>query len=140
VEQEGNVPDILVQRQRDQQAATNFFRKLLQGCQYTPRVIVTDQLKRDSAAKREILPGVEHRQHRSLNNRAENSPRPTRQREQRMRRITSPGHAQRCLAASGPMAQHCRPRRRRDATPAYRQEMRQRFKTWQDITSLPPAA
>jgi transposase-like protein len=38
---------------------------------YVPRVVVTDKLKSYGAAKREILPGVEHRQHRSLNNRAE---------------------------------------------------------------------
>jgi putative transposase len=34
--------------------------------QYVPRVIVTDKLKSYAAAKREILPGVEHRQSRYL--------------------------------------------------------------------------
>jgi len=33
------------------------------GLQYVPRVIITDKLKSYGAAKREILPGVEHRQH-----------------------------------------------------------------------------
>ncbi len=64
---------------RYKQAAKKFFRKLLKGLHYVPRVIITDQLKSYSAAKREILPGVEHRQHRYLNNRAENSHQPTRQ-------------------------------------------------------------
>jgi putative transposase len=59
-------------------------RKLLKGCQDVPRVIVTDQLKSYGAAKREILPSVEHRQHRYLNNRAENSHQPARQRERRL--------------------------------------------------------
>jgi putative transposase len=36
-------------------------------------VLVTDKLKSYAAAKREIMPGVEHRQHKGLNNRAENS-------------------------------------------------------------------
>ena len=63
--------DILVQRRRDKKAAKKFFRKLLKGLTYVPRVIVTDKLKSYGAAKREILPGVEHRQHRYLNNRAE---------------------------------------------------------------------
>ena len=49
-----------------------------------PRVIITDKLKSYGAAKREILPGVEHRQHRYLNNRAENSHQPTRQRERHL--------------------------------------------------------
>jgi putative transposase len=71
VDQEGQVLDILVQRRRDKWAAKKFFRKLLKGLTYVPRVIVTDKLKSYGAAKREILPGVEHRQHRSLNNRAE---------------------------------------------------------------------
>jgi putative transposase len=71
VDQDGTVLDILVQRRRDKQAAKKCFRKLLKGLAYVPRVIVTDKLKSYGAAKREILPGVEHRQHRYLNNRAE---------------------------------------------------------------------
>ena len=109
VDQDGNVLDILVQRHRDKKAAKKFFRKLLKGLTYVPRVIVTDKLKSYGAAKREILPGVEHRQHRYLNNRAENSHQPTRQRERRMHRFKSPGQAQRFLAAYGPTAQHFRP-------------------------------
>src|SRR6201988_5463198 len=80
VDQEGNVLDILVQRRRNKQAAKKFFRKLLKGLTYVPRVIVTDKLKSYGAAKREILPGVEHRQHRDRNKPAENSHQPTRQR------------------------------------------------------------
>jgi transposase-like protein len=62
-------------------AAKKFFRKLLQGLTSVPRGIITDQLKSDSAATREVLPSVEHRQHRYLTNGSENSPQPTRQRE-----------------------------------------------------------
>jgi putative transposase len=140
VDQDGNILDILVQRRRDKQAAKTFFRKLLKGCQYAPRVIITDQLKSDGAAKRELLPGVEHGQHRHLNNRAENSHQPTRQRERRMQRFKSPGHAQRFLSAYGPIAQYFRPRRHRFSASDYRQEMRRRFDTWQDLTTLPTAA
>jgi putative transposase len=134
VDQEGNVLDILVQRRRDKKAARKFFRKLLKGLTYVPRVIITDKLQSYGAAKREILPGVEHRQYRYLNNRAENSHQPTRQRERRLQRFKSPGHAQRFLAASGPIAQHFRPRRHRFSAPAYRQEMSQRFQIWREIT------
>jgi putative transposase len=72
VDQDGEVLDILVQSRRDKKAAKKFFRKLLKGLQYVPRVIITDKLKSYSAAKAEIMPGVEHRQHKRLNNRAEN--------------------------------------------------------------------
>jgi putative transposase len=140
VDQDGTVLDILVQRRRDKHAAKKFFRKLLKGCQYVPRVIITDKLKSYGVAKREILPGVEHRRHRYLNNRAENSHQPTRQRERRMQGFKSAGHAQRFLAAYGPIAQYFRPRRHRYSAPTYRQEMRHRFDSWQDITSLLTAA
>ena len=61
--------DILVQSRRNKQAAKKFFRKLLKGLTYVPRVVITDKLKSYGAAKRKILPGVEHRQSRYLNNR-----------------------------------------------------------------------
>jgi putative transposase len=140
VDQDGHILDILVQHRRDKHAAKRFFRKLLKGLTYVPRVIITDQLRSYGAAKREMLPGVEHRQHRYLNNRAENSHQPTRQRERRMGRFKSPGHAQRFLAAYGPITQHFRPRRHQLSAPAYHQEMRQRFHTWREITGLAMAA
>jgi putative transposase len=99
VEQDGHVLDILVHSRRNRKAAKKFFRKLLTRLLYVPRVIITDKLKSYSAAKREILPGVEHRQHRSLNSRAEHSHQPTRQRERRMQRFKSPGHAYRACYA-----------------------------------------
>jgi putative transposase len=140
VDQDGNVLDILVQRRRDKHAAKKFFRKLLKGLRYVPRVLITDQLKSYGAAKREILPGVEHRQHRYLNNRAENSHQPTRQRERRMQGFKSPGHAQRFLSAYGPIAQHFRPRRHRLPASEYRQEMAHRFQIWREITGTPMTA
>jgi putative transposase len=123
VDQDGHILDILVQRRRDKKAAKTFFRKLLKGLTYVPRVIITDQLRSYGAAIREILPGVEHRQHRYLNNRAENSHRPTRQRERRMQGFKSPAHAQRFLSAYGPIAQHFRPRRHLLPADKYRCEM-----------------
>ena len=81
VDQDGHVLAILVQSRRNAKAAERFFRKLLKGLQYVPRVIVSDKLKSYAAAKRKILPGVEHRQSRYLNNRAEVSHQPTRRRE-----------------------------------------------------------
>ena len=62
VDQDGEVLDILVQSRRDKKAAKKFFRKLLKGLQYVPRMIITDQLKSYRAAKDEILPSVEHHQ------------------------------------------------------------------------------
>src|SRR5258706_7755159 len=140
VDQDDNVLDILVQSRRNKQAAKKFFRTLLKGLQYVPRVIITEKLQSYGAAKREILPGVEHRQSRYLNNRCENSHRPTRQREYRLQRFKSAGHAQRFLAAYGPMAQHFRPRRHLLSALAYREEMKNRFTRWAQITGTEQAA
>jgi putative transposase len=140
VDQDGHTLDILVQRLRDKHAAKKFFRKLLKSCQYVPRVIITDKLKSYGAAKQEMLPGVEHRQHRYLNNRAENSHQPTRQRERRMGRFKSPGHAQRFLSPYGPNTSHFSPRRHLCSASAYRRQMAQQFQTWQEITGTTKAA
>jgi len=140
VDQDDNVLDILVQSRRNKHAAKQFFRKLLKGLTYVPRVIITEKLKSYGAAKREILPGVEHRQSRYLNNRCEHSHRPTRQREYRMQGCKSAGHAQRFLSAYGPIAQHCRPRRHLLSASNYWQETRQRFESWADITGTERAA
>jgi putative transposase len=104
VAQADNGLDILVQSRRNKHAATKFFRKLLKGLQYVPRVIITDKLKSEGAAKRASLPGVAHRQRRSRNNRCENSQHPTRQREYRMQGCAYSGdscHPIRCKAVLG---------------------------------------
>jgi len=54
-------------RHRDQAILPQAAERLV----IAPRVIVTDKLKSYAAAKREILPSVEHRQSRYSNNRAE---------------------------------------------------------------------
>jgi putative transposase len=140
VDQEGNVLDILVQAHRDTVAAKRFFRKLLKGLRSVPRVVITDKLASYGSAKREVLPSVEHRQHKRRNNRAENSHQPTRERERRMRRFKSPGHAQRFLAAYGPIAAHFRPRRHRLTATAYRETRDQRVASWRAITGVSPLA
>jgi hypothetical protein len=57
--------------------------------------LVTDKLRFYEAAHREVMPSVDHRQSKYLNNRAENSHQPTRQRERAMRGFRSTGAAQR---------------------------------------------
>src|SRR3954447_13685732 len=109
VDQNGVVLDILVQPKRDRFAAIRFFRKLLRATGRPPRVIITDKLRSYGAAKRVVMPGVAHRQHRYLNNRAENSHQPTRERERRMRRFKSARHAQRFVEVHGIIGSHSGP-------------------------------
>jgi putative transposase len=81
VDQHGVVLDILVQDRRNATAAKRFFKRLLAGLKYKPKRIVTDGLRSYGVTHREILPEVKHRTSRYLNNRVENSHRPTRRRE-----------------------------------------------------------
>ena len=140
VDQHGVVLDILVTSRRDARAATRFFRKLLTRLEYVPRVLVTDKLGSYSAARRRLIPGVEHRQSKYLNNRAENSHQPTRQQERAMRHFRSPGGAQRFLSAFSGISPHFRPRRHRLSAEEYWREMDTRFTTWTEITGTATAA
>ena len=140
VDQEGNVLDILVQSRRDTAAAKEFFRRLLKDLAYVPRVISTAKRASYGIARREVLPSVEHRRHKRLNNRAEHAHQPTRERERRMRRFKRPGHAQRFLSAHSPIVGHCRPRRHRLTATAYRQQRDDAFATWCAITNVAVAA
>jgi putative transposase len=133
VDQTGAVIDILVQPKRDRVAAMRFFRKLLRTTQRHPRVIITDKLRSYGAAKNIVLPRVAHRQSRYLNNRAENSHQPTRQRERRMKRFKSPEHAQRFLDAHDILSAHFRPKRHLLSAANYQAERQRRLETWQEI-------
>jgi putative transposase len=99
VDQDGNVLDILVQSRRDAKAAKRFMAKLMKKQRRVPRVLVTDKLKSYGSAHRTVMRSVEHRSHKGLNNRAENSHQPTRQRERAMKGFRSPRRAQQFLSA-----------------------------------------
>src|SRR3954465_15063357 len=136
VDQTGIVLDVLVQSRRDKQAARRLLRKLLKKQMRLPRVMITDKLTSYGAAKREIMPGVEHRQHKGLHNRAENAHQPTRRRERQMKRFKSPGQAQCFLSAHDGINNlfHLR----RDHLPAtqYRAALTQAFQTWAEVTGV----
>ncbi|SDD84537.1 putative transposase [Streptomyces prasinopilosus] len=134
VDQDGTVLDILVQNRRDKSAARRFFRRLLKTTRTVPRVIITDKLRSYGAAHRQVMPSVEHRSHKGLNNRAENSHQPTRQRERAMKGFRSVGGAQRFLSAFRGISPHFRPRRHLMTASGHRAEMALRFAIWDQIT------
>ena len=102
-------------------------------------MLVTDKLKSYAAAKREIMSRVEHRQHKGLNNRAENSHQPTR-RERIMKRFKSPRHVQRFLSAHDQLANVFPRRRDHDTAANLRFGRTQAFTTWADVTGVAMAA
>ena len=103
-------------------------------------MLVTDKLRSYQVAHRAVMPSVEHRQSQYLNNRAENSHQPTRQRERAMKRFRTPGAAQRFLAVFSVISPHFRPRRHRLTADDYRTEMTRRFAVWNEVTGLTAAA
>ena len=93
---------------------------------------ITDKLRGYSAAKREIMLGVEHRQHKVLNNRAENSHQPTRRRERIMKRFKSPRQVQ--LSTHDQIANFFSRRRNQDTAAKFRAARSQAFAAWAEAT------
>ena len=102
--------------------------------------MITDKLASYLAAKKDLMPGVEHRRHKGLNNRAENSHQPTRRRERQMKRFKSPGQAQRFLSAHAPINNLFHLRRDQLTADQHRTARAQTFKIWADITGISAAA
>ncbi len=140
VDQDGFVLDVLVQGRRDKRAAERLLRKLLKRQARPPRVLITDKLASYSAAKRELMPGVEHRRHRGLNNRAENSHQPTRRRERQMKRFKSAGQAQRFLSAHDQVNNLFHLRRDHVTAAGHRAARARAFEVWAEISGVAAAA
>ena len=102
--------------------------------------MITDKLASYGAAKREVMPSVEHRKHKGLNNRAENSHQPTRQRERQMKRFRSAGQAQRFLSAHDGINNLFHLRRHQVPATQYRADRTQAFRVWAEVTGVTAAA
>ena len=141
VDQHGVVLDILVQERRNGTAAKRFFKRLLQGLRYKPKRLVTDGLRSYGVAHRAVLRDVQHRTSRYLNNRAENSHRPTRRRrEWQMQRFKSPEQAQGFLSALAMIYGHFRPRRHLMTAAGYRHARAKAFRIWRQEICVHQAA
>jgi len=140
VDQNGMVLDILVQSRRDARAAKRLLCKLLKRQCRPPRVMVTDKLASYGAAKRAVMPSVEHRKHKGLNNSAENSHQPTRRREQQMKCFKSPGQAQRFLSAHDGINNLFHLRRHQVPATQYRAARTEAFQVWAEVTGVAAAA
>ena len=140
VDQTGIVLDVLVQSRRDQRAAKRLLRKLLKRQGRAPRVRITDKLASYSAAKREVMPGVEHRRHKGLNNRAEHSHQPTRRRERQRKRFKSAGQAQRFLSTHDQINNLFPLCREHVTATEYRAARTRAFELWAGVGGIAAAA
>lgn len=98
VDQDGYVLDEIVQARRDTKAAKRLLVRLLKKQGLSPKRIITDKLRSYGAASRDVMPSVEHRSHKGLNNRAENSHVPLRKRERMMQGFRTVGGLQRFIS------------------------------------------
>jgi putative transposase len=127
---------VLVQTRRNKDAACAFLRRVLRTVTTTRGVAVTDTRRSYGAALREVLPGVEQRQHQGLKNRAEHAHQPTRRGERGLQRFTSPEHAQRVREPFGQIGHHFRPRRHLLPVDQYRMLMTERFLIWHEAAVI----
>jgi putative transposase len=139
VDQHGVVLDLLVQSRRDTKAAKRLLRKLLNKQGIAPRVMITDKRASYAAAKRAVMPGVEHRHHQSLSNRAENSHQPTRRRERTLKRFKSVRQAQRFLSVHDPVGNLFR-RPASISAVDHRRVRAQACQVWAEVTGIASAA
>jgi putative transposase len=99
VDQDGDVVDVFLQKQRDGEAAKSFFKPLLRKHKGEPRKIVTDKLRSYGVVRRELIPESIHDTSQYANNRCELLHEPTRVRERGMRKFKSRCQTQRVLGA-----------------------------------------
>jgi putative transposase len=142
VDEHGVELDILVQKRRDKAAAERFFRHVLRSCP-VPHKIVADQLRGYPAAKAGIpeLANVKHEFVNAaarVNNRAENSHQPARERERRMGGFRAPKRTQAFLSGFGPIRQHFALKRHLLSASFYRKQLAERFTAWHRFIELAP--
>ncbi|MDF2964771.1 MAG: hypothetical protein K0Q51_159 [Rickettsiaceae bacterium] len=140
IDQDNNELDILLQKRRNAVSAKRFFKRILKIYGLTPRVIVTDKLRSYKAAKRVVLKSTEHRCHKVLNNRIENSHQMTRVRERQMRRFKSPGQAQKFLSIAGRFLNLLKVPRTKYAPYLYRKKLKDAFACFNSAASYEIAA
>ncbi|MCE5975216.1 IS6 family transposase [Sinirhodobacter sp. WL0062] len=127
----GDVLDILLQKQRNAKAAKRFMQRLIDRFG-APRVVITDKLRSYIKSIRNLAGCADHRAHKGLNNRIEGSHRPTRKRERLMGRFKSPRQALRFLAAHDQINTVFRPRRYRISAVSYHHARSDAFDLWND--------
>jgi putative transposase len=136
VDADGMVLDIVLQERRNQAATEALLGRLMERQPTEPRVIVTDRLSSYCPAIKKMFPHAEHRAHKGLNNRAENSHQPTRQRERARRWFKSAVHTQRFLEPLGPIRQLFCAGRHLLPAKTYRAILEKRFAQWDELTGV----
>jgi len=134
VDQDGYVLDEIVQRRRNAKAAKRLLTRLLKKQGVAPKRMITDKLRSYGAARRQVMQGVEHRSHKGLNNRAENSHVPLRKRERSMQGFRSPGGLQRFISIFSAVRNLFVPSRSQRSALGIRSHRLQAMAQWNAVT------
>lgn len=135
VDAEGEEIEVLLQRRRDAKSAIRFLKKALKRTGSPPRFMVTDKLRSYNKAHRVILKKSEHRSHKRLNNRAENSHQPTREKEKQMRGFKKVATTQRFLSSMGSFLNLLKVKRYLYPAQEYRKRLQEALTVYQDIVT-----
>lgn len=133
VDQDGYVLDEIVQIHRNTKAARRLLTRLLSKQGRPPKRIVTDKLRSYGAAKAAVMPKVEHRCHKGLNNRAENSHGPVRKRERAMQGFRSWPGLQRFVSTFSALRNHFVPPRLRHSAFAVHPHRLMAMAEWKSV-------
>lgn len=127
------VHDSLIQSRRNTKVARRFFSRLVKqfGEQ---RVIMTDKLRSYTKPIQSLAHNANHRAHKGLNNRVENSHCPTRKRVKIMGRFKSSCQAKRLLSAHDQINTIFRPHRYSLSAVSYHHVRADAVGLWADYT------
>ncbi len=135
IDSNGEEIEVLLQKRRNAKAAIRFLKRAFKTVGTFPWVMVTDKLRSYGKAHRVLCKSVEHRSHKRLNNRIENSHQPTREKERQMRGFKKPGNTQRFLNSMGSILNLLKVGRYKHSAQDYKQKLRMAFTTFNDIVS-----
>jgi putative transposase len=136
VDQDGYVLDEIIQNRRNTKAAKRLLVRLLKKQGSAPKRMITDKLRSYAAAKRQLMPTLEHRSHKGLNNRAENSHLPLTKRERVMQTFRSTGSLQRFLSAFSAVRNLFVPLRSKRTALAIHLHRISAFAHWKSVTDV----
>jgi len=131
----GEEIEILLQKRRNAKVAIRFLKKALHRVGFSPRVLISDKLRSYKKAKKSILKSTEHRSHKRLNNRAENSHQPTREKERQMRGFKAPASAQRFLSSMGAIMNLLKVGRYKHSAQEYRKRLKEALSIFDEIVN-----
>ena len=133
VDQDGYVLDEIVQTRRNTKAAKRLLTRLLKKQGLPPKRMITDKLRSYGAARRQVMPNVEHRSHKGLNNRAENSHLPFRKRERTRQGFRSIGSLKHFVSIFSAVRNHFVPSRTNRSAPQIRSHRLSATEQWKAV-------